>query len=444
MSHTVDIAYGRGHLRVLLQEGIEPTIIRKTALPKLENPKRAVEDALAAPIEAPPLAELAKGRQSACLLICDITRPVPNKLFLRPMIETLMAAGLPPEKIVIVVATGLHRANEGAELAELVGDPWVLKTVRVENHFARNDADHVDLGFTARGTPVKIDRRFVEADLRIVSGLIEPHFMAGWSGGRKVIAPGIAHHETIRTFHSARFMEDPLAVQCNLVKNPLHEEQLEIARKIGEIYSLNTVLDEDRDLIHVNFGGIFASHLAAVDFVSDSTVIKVPRRFKTVLTSSAGYPLDKTYYQTVKGMVTPVDILEPGGTLIIASECSEGFGSKEFREAQARMVELGPERFLATLTAKSFAEIDEWQTEMQLKPMRVGKVRLYTTGLTEEESRITGVERVDSVERAVVDSVRRHGDKAVAIIPEGPYVIPIFDGFRGPGFGDRVSGIGDR
>jgi nickel-dependent lactate racemase len=427
MNNTVDIAYGRGSLKVPLREGIEATIIRKTTLPKLRDQKRAVADSLAAPVGALPLAELAKGRRNACILICDITRPVPNKLFLRPVVETLMAAGLPLEKIIIVVATGLHRPNEGAELAELVGDPWVMEHIRVENHFARNDADHVDLGFTTRGTPVKIDRRFIEADLRIVSGLIEPHFMAGWSGGRKVVAPGVAHHETIRTFHSARFMEDPLAIQCNLVNNPLHEEQLEIVRKIGEIYAINTVLDEDRDLIYVNFGEALTSHLSAVDFVSDSTVIKVPRRFKTVLTSSAGYPLDKTYYQTVKGMVTAMDILEPGGTLIIASECSEGFGSREFREAQARMVEMGPERFLATLTAKSFAEIDEWQTEMQLKPMRIGNIVLYTTGLNEEERRITGVELADSVEKAVADSVLRHGDRAVAVIPEGPYVIPVFD-----------------
>ncbi len=426
MSITVDIAFGRGHLKVPLQEGVEPTIIRKTSLPKLADQRRAINDALASPINAAPLTELAKGRKSACILICDITRPVPNKLFLRPIIETLMAAGLPPEKIVIVVATGLHRPNEGAELAELVGDPWVLNTVRVENHFARNDADHVDLGATTRGTPVKIDRRFVEADLRIVSGLIEPHFMAGWSGGRKIVAPGVAHHETIRTFHSARFMEDPLAVQCNLAKNPLHEEQLEIVNKIGEIYSINTVLDEDRDLIHVNFGEVIASHLAAVDFVAESTVIKVPRRFKTVVTSSAGYPLDKTYYQTVKGMVTPMDILEPGGTLIIASECSEGFGSQEFREAQMKLVDIGPERFMATLLAKSFAEVDEWQTEMQLKPMRICNVQLYTTGLNDEERRITAVELVESVEKAIINSVQRHGDKAVAFIPEGPYVIPVF------------------
>ena len=272
----------------------------------------------------------------------------------------------------MLVATGLHRPNEGDELAELVGDPWVLANVRGRSTTspATRRPMSISASRATRGTPVKLDRRFVEADLRIATGLVEPHFMAGWSGGRKVVAPGVAHHETIRTFHSARFMEDPLAVQCNLVGNPLHEEQLEIVRMVGDIYALNTVIDEERDLVYVTFGEIIESHLAAVDFVTHATRIPVPRRFKTVVTSSAGYPLDKTYYQTVKGMVTPLDILEPGGTLIIASECSEGFGSPEFREAQERLVDLGAERFLATLTAKSLADIDEWQTEMQLKPMR--------------------------------------------------------------------------
>jgi nickel-dependent lactate racemase len=144
-----------------------------------------------------------------------------------------------------------------------------------------------------------------------------------------------------------------------------------------------------------------------------------------VVTSSAGYPLDKTYYQTVKGMVTPLDILEPGGTLIVASACSEGFGSREFRESQERLVAMGPERFLAMISAKSLAEIDEWQTEMQLKSMRVGRVQLYTTGLDEGERRATGVEIVASLDAAIAESVTRHGDAAVAVIPEGPYVIPV-------------------
>lgn len=427
--NSIDIAFGRGALQLTLPSAATPTVLRKAVLPKLAGGRAAIEQALDSPVGSPPLSELVRGRKSACILICDITRPVPNRLFLRPMIETMIAGGIPADRIDVLVATGLHRPNEGAELEELVGDPWVLKTVRVTNHFARNERDHVDLGATeTRGTPVRLNRLLVEADLRIATGLVEPHFMAGWSGGRKVVAPGVAGHETIRTFHSARFMEDPLAVQCNLVGNPLHEEQLQIVRKVGEIYALNTVLDEHRDLVCVTFGEIIASHLAAVDFVTGATCINVPRRFKTVVTSAAGYPLDKTYYQTIKGMVTPLDILEPGGTLIIASECSEGFGSPEFREAQARLVELGPERFLATLTAKTLADVDEWQTEMQLKPMRVGRIQLYTTNLDAEERRITGVELVPSLDAAVADSVARHGDGAVAVIPEGPYVVPVHAG----------------
>jgi nickel-dependent lactate racemase len=424
---TIAISFGRGHLPLSLPAIAKPTIIRKQALPKIADQPAAVTAALNEPIGSPPLAQLARGRNSACILICDITRPVPNRLFLRPMIQTMIEAGIPRDKIVVLIATGLHRPNLGDELAELVGDPWVLENVRVENHYARNEEDHIDLGPTrTRGTPVKLDRRFVDADLRIATGLVEPHFMAGWSGGRKVIAPGVAHHETIRTFHSARFMEDPLAVQCNLVGNPLHEEQLEIVRMLGDVYGLNTVLDEDRDLVCVTFGEIIASHAAAVAFVSEVTQIASPRKFSTIVTSSAGYPLDKTYYQTIKGMVTPLDILEPGGTLIIASECSEGFGSAEFREAQARLVDLGPERFLATLTAKDLAEIDEWQTEMQLKPMRLGSVELYTTGLSGDDRMLTGVHMIDDIGEAIERSIAKSGDTAVAIIPEGPYVVPRF------------------
>ena len=249
--------------------------------------------------------------------------------------------------------------------------------------------------------------------------------MAGYSGGRKVIAPGVAHADTIRTFHNARFMGDPQARECNLEGNPLHEEQLEIVGKIGEVYGLNTVIDEDRNLAQVTFGEIVASHAAAVAFVRSMVEIRVPRRFHTVVTSAGGAPLDETYYQTVKGMVTPLDILEPGGTLVIGSECSEGFGSAEFRAAQARLTRLGPDAFLRGLQAQALAEIDEWQTQKQLKPMRLGRVQLYTGGLTAEERALTGVEVVPSLDRAIRDSMERSGDDAVCIIPEGPYVVPL-------------------
>ncbi len=422
----VEVLYGRSGLRVRLPAEARATLIGKRPLRKVFDPQTAVRDALSRPVGAAPYETLVRERGSACILICDITRPVPNHLFLRPLIEGMLAAGVPRERITVLVATGLHRPNEGAELDALIGDPWVRQTVAVENHFARDDAAHVDLGSTpSRHTPVKLDRRFVDAELRIATGLVEPHFMAGYSGGRKVIAPGVAHADTIRTFHSARFMEDSAAVQCNLGGNPLHEEQLEIVSMLGEVYAVNTVIDEDRDLVHVNFGEVIASHLAAVEFVAESVRVPVGRRFATVLTSAAGDPLDKTYYQTVKGMVTPLDILEPGGTLIVASACSEGFGSPEFRAAQERLVDLGPDAFLRTLVAKRFADVDEWQTEMQLKATRAGRVQLYTTGLDADERRLTGVETVDSVDDALGQALSRAGDSALAVVPEGPYVVPV-------------------
>ena len=422
----IDLPYGKTHLPVRFRPELDVTVIAKPPMPLIEASSAAVRAALTEPVGCAPFAELARNRRSACILICDVTRPVPNHLFLRPLVETLLAGGIDAGNITVLIATGLHRPNEGDELAALVGDPWVLDRVAVVNHDARDDDAHVDLGRTAtRGTPVKLDRRFVEADLRIATGLVEPHFMAGYSGGRKVVAPGIAHADTIRTFHSARFMEDPLAVQCRLPGNPLHEEQLEIVRMLGDIYAVNTVIDDARRLSFVNFGEIIESHLEAVDFAHDYLTVPVPRKFRTVVTSAAGFPLDQTYYQTVKGMVTPLDILDDDATLIVASDCSEGLGSDAYRAAQRRLIDEGPDAFLASLLAKRLADIDEWESEMQMKAQRAATVQLYC-GLDQGDRVLTGVELIDSVEEALRDSVTASGDRAVAVIPEGPYVVPYY------------------
>lgn len=420
----VELNYGKGTLPVELPDGLDVQVIRKPAMPVLPDPRAATAEALARPVGAPPLGELARGRENCCILICDITRPVPNGTILPVLIRALIAGGMKPADIRVVVATGLHRPNEGAELAELVGDPWVLETVKVENHFARNDADHVDLGLTKRGTRVKLDRRLVEADLRIATGLVEPHFMAGYSGGRKVIVPGVAHAETITRLHSAAFMEHHSAANCVLEGNPLHEEQIEIMGMLGGAHAVNTVIDEHRRMSYVNFGEIVASHEAAVAYVRRYAEVPVGRRFATILTSAAGYPLDKTYYQTVKGMVAPVDILAPGGDLIVASACSEGMGSREYVEAQRRLLAQGDSGFLDGLKAKTRAAIDEWQTEMQLKAARVGAIRLFAEGLQGEQRALTGVTMIEDVRAAVAASVARSGDRGVAVIPEGPYVVP--------------------
>src|SRR6267378_622876 len=418
----LDLNYGRGSYPLDLPDHWDITVIRKPAMPLQPDARAAVRAALSRPVDARPLTEEARGRKTACILICDITRPVPNVLLLPEIVRQLLDSGMKPANITVLVATGLHRPNEGAELEELIGDPWVLNTVKVANHFARNDADHTDLGPTPRGTPVKLDRRFVQAEMKIATGLVEPHFMAGYSGGRKVIAPGVAHRDTITTFHSERFMSHPRADNCVLEGNPLHEEQLAIAAMLGPVFSMDVVIDEARRLSFVSFGEVVQSHALAVAFVERYVRVPVSRRFKTVLTSAAGYPLDKTYYQTVKGMVAPLDILEPGANLIVASECSEGMGSPEYVRAQRRLIALGPDGFLREIEKKRFADVDEWQTQMQLKPMRIGRIHLYCGGPV--DPLLTGVSAIDSVGRAVQDSAREKRDPQVAVIPEGPYVVP--------------------
>lgn len=421
----IELSYGKGTLPVDLPAGLEVTVIRKPAMPVLPDPAGAVQGALNNPVGAGSLMQEARGARSACILICDITRPVPNGLLLQPLIRNLLASGMRADRIRVLVATGLHRPNEGDELEELVGDPWVLRTVAVENHFARNDADHVLLGTTRSGTVVKLDQRFVEADLKIVTGLVEPHFMAGYSGGRKVIAPGVAHAETITTFHNARFMSHERAENLVLEGNPLHLEQLEIVAMLGRVLAVNTTIDEHRRLSFVNYGEVIDSHRDAVEFIRRYAQVSVPRRYRTVVTSAAGYPLDTTYYQTVKGMVAPIDILEPGGNLIVASECSEGIGSSEYAQAQRRLLDLGPDGFFRDISRKSHADIDEWQTQMQLKPMRVAGIHLYSTGLQGADRDLTGVQMIDSLAGTIEQCARASGDPYVAVIPEGPYVVPV-------------------
>ena len=421
----VELSYGKAGLRFELPDEADVTMIRKPRMSIVQDTRQAVDFALSHPVGLDSISSVVEPSSRVCIAICDVTRPVPNEIFLRPLIEMLCRLGVTTDRITVLIATGLHRPNEGEELRALIGDDWVLDNVRVVNHFARNDADHVFLGKTRkRGTVVRLDRRFVEADIRIATGLVEPHFMAGYSGGRKVIAPGLAHAETITTFHNARYMSDPLATNCNLSGNPLHEDQLEIVDLLGGAYALNVVIDDRRNLSFVNFGEIVASHQAAIDYARRYCEVAVPSRFPTVVTSAAGYPLDATYYQTIKGMVGAMGILEPGGDLVICSACSEGMGSADFISAQQELVRVGHRTFLASLMQKTHADIDEWQTQMQLKPMSVGAIHLFTEGLSEEEFRWTGVNRVTSPGPFLRAMLAAKSDRRVAVIPEGPYVVP--------------------
>jgi len=421
---TVDLPYGRERLVVRLPARCQATIVAKPPMPTAADPQAAVEAAFDEPVGTDRLEALAGDCSSACIALCDITRPVPNQLFLRSLLDRLHAGGISSDRTTILIATGLHRPCVDDEIAEIVGDPLLHHSVRILNHHARVDAEHTEIGHTSRGTPIRIDKRFVEADLRIVTGLVEPHFMAGYSGGRKLVAPGLAHAETITTLHNHEFMAHPLAASCVTVGNPLHEELTEIANLVGDIVAVNTVIDESRRLAFINFGEVHQSHADAVAFARRWSEVPVPRRFKTVLTSGGGHPLDATYYQTVKGMVGAADLVENGGDILIASACTEGIGSPSFASAQTRLLDLGVDGFLGDISRKKRADVDEWQTQMQLRAQAQAHIGLYSGGLDDEARAITGVETVESLERAIAASAERHGDERIAVVPEGPYVVP--------------------
>jgi nickel-dependent lactate racemase len=417
----VRLAYGRSGLEVELPEDRVVRTLSYQETAPLENPELAVRQALLQPTGSVPLAELARGRKSACVLVCDITRPVPNALILRPLLDTIEAAGVPREKITILIATGLHRPNEGRELVEIVG-PYVAENYRVENHHGRDRQEHTYLGESPRGLPIWIDTRYVEADLKIATGLIEPHFMAGFSGGRKLVCPGVAGIETIRPWHSPRFLEHPKADIGSLDGNPVHEENTWVARRAGCDFIVNVVIDDQQRPLKFVAGDMEAAFLEGVDFVRGVVTDSVPEPVDVVVTSSAGYPLDTTYYQSIKGLVAALPIVKPGGTIVIAAGLADGIGSPEFQQGLRDNPDL--EAFMQRISRGDYFFMDQWQLEELVKVVRKAQVTYVTDGLSPEAFHGLHAEHAPSVEHAVADAIARHGAKTtIAVIPKGPYVV---------------------
>jgi nickel-dependent lactate racemase len=418
----VTLDYGRTGLDVTLPDDrlIAPPLTIKDA-PPLPDPERALEEALRNPTGTRPLAELARGKKSACVVVCDITRPVPNKFILPPVLRTIEAAGVPRDAITILVATGLHRPNEGAELVELVGEE-VARTYRCENHFGKDRDSHEYLGTTPAGVPAWIDRRYLRAELKITTGLIEPHLMAGYSGGRKVICPGIAGLDTVKVWHGPRFLEHPRA-DCGIVEgNPVHDENTRIAKMAGCDFIVNVCLDGKRRVTWLGAGDMVAAWEKGVQFCRDAVKAGVPRLCDVVVTSGAGYPLDTTWYQAVKGLTGAMPIVRPGGTIVMAASLTEGLGSPEFR----RQLDEYEARGRYDVPSESdTCEMDEWQLVMMKKVVSRCRVKVVTGGLPADVLRRCRVEPAASVEEAVSESLAEYGPGArLAVIPKGPYVLP--------------------
>ncbi|MEP6716151.1 MAG: nickel-dependent lactate racemase [Terriglobia bacterium] len=420
MALNLKLAYGKQGVSVALPDGFEYTVLEAKAAAPLANADVAIGDALDRPIGQLPLYELARGKRSAAISVCDITRPAPNRVVLPHVLARLERAGIERANIVILIATGLHRAATDSEIREIVGAE-IASEYRVENHDARDLASHRYLGVTASGTPAWVDERFVAADLRMSLGFIEPHLMAGFSGGRKLVTPGLAAQETIKVIHSPRFMREPAAVEGSIARNPLHRELVELASMAGHQFMVDVALARDRSIAGVFAGDPVEAHRKGVAFVSEALLQKVERPVDAVITTGAGYPLDLTYYQCIKGVTAASHIVREGGRILVAGACSEGCGGPEFSEMLGWHAD--PQSFLAALDGAPVT-VDQWQLEkLALVAMRA-EILYCVPGLAPALRAQLWGSSFDDPQQAV-DALLAglpSGSK-VAIIPEGPYVL---------------------
>jgi nickel-dependent lactate racemase len=416
----IHLAFGREGLDVDLPGGFEYRILECPPTVALADPVDSIVSALRAPAAGSPLADLAQGKKSAAISVCDITRPAPNPVVLPPLLRALHSAGIPRSGTRILIATGLHRAATEAEIRQITG-PEVYGRVEVLNHDARNTAQHRNIGTTKSGTPVWIDQRFLDADLHITLGFIEPHLMLGFSGGRKLVAPGLAGEATIKELHSSRFMRDERTCEASISDNPLHEELLEIARMARQDFIIDTTLTRDRRISGVFAGEPVGAHRAGVEWVRAKTMQTLDGYADAVITTSAGYPLDLTFYQTVKGVTAASHLVKPGGKILLFGACQEGAGAPEFREMLLRY--RTADDFMRAIEGQPVS-IDQWQLEKLALAARKAKILYCLPGLPQEyRAQLWGpaFEHPEEALRAFFQGLR--AGHRVAVIPEGPYVL---------------------
>jgi lactate racemase len=414
----VQMAFGKRGLELELPEGPDYHVVKVHSAPPLQDVEKALAAALDNPVAGLPLLEVASGKKSAAISVCDITRPAPNPITLPPVLERLHRAGIPAENVTICIATGLHRGATEDELRTILG-PEIAASYNIANHDAKDRELHRFVGSTRQGTPVYIDERFMAADLHVTLGFIEQHLMLGFSGGRKLVAPGLAAQETIKVLHSPRFMRETRATEGSISQNPLHTELLEVARMARHDFMLDVTLTKAREISGVFTGEPVAAHAAGVEFMRNSSVEYLPDPVDAVITTAAGYPLDLTLYQAIKGVTAVQHILKPGGAILILGECSEGVGSPEFA-AMVRRYQ-GPRAFLAAIENVT-VEVDQWQLEKLALVALKHDVLLYMPGIAGENLGALRKDSFDSAPAAVAALLSRLPKNArVAVVPDGPY-----------------------
>ncbi len=420
----VELAYGRTGLRVELDDRAQ--VIEPRYLPGLPDELAAIRSALRAPCSGRPLGEVVPAGASVGISVCDITRPFPGRRVLPVLLEELQAAHA--GQVTLFIATGTHRVCTPSELDEMLG-PQVRAAAGIVQHDAFDLPSHRAVSnVLGTQTPALVMADFLDQDVRITTGFIEPHFFAGFSGGPKMVAPGLAAVETVLDLHSAARIGDPHATWGVTEGNPVHDAVRDIARTVGVAFNLDVTLNRQHDITNVFAGELFSSHAMGCDFARKTAMVAVPAPYDVVVTTNSGYPLDQNLYQTVKGMSAAAQIVKSGGAIVVASECSDGLPNHGGYKDLLRNGH-DPETFLKQLWAPGFSVHDQWEVQVQAQIQRKARVYLKAEGLSPEQVRAAWLEPVDDVAEQAQECLAAAGrDARLAVLPQGPQTIPYVGG----------------
>lgn len=412
------LRYGRGDLCVDIPSS-RVTVLEPAFVAGLADEASAFRDAVRRPIGSRPLRECVGAGDRLAVAIPDITRPLPSDRLLPWLFEEL--SHVPADHVTIINGTGSHRVNTDDELRSMVGED-VARRFTIVNHSAHDPSRVVLAGRSPDGRPVHLNREWVEADRRIVLGFIEPHFMAGFSGGYKGVFPALADIDAIMHYHRAAVIGDPRSTWGRLDGNPTQEQICANGSLLPVDFCVNLTLNRAGRITRFFCGDPLEAHRVGCEFARATAMVGQPRPFPIVVTTNSGYPLDQNLYQTVKGMSAAAQIVEPGGFILAAARCNDGFPAHgHFRRL---MVEhSGAQAILDTITAPGFSVYDQWEAQILAMILIKARVALFSE-LAPEDVRAAHLEPVADISSRLAEELLRVGDAPIAVLPEGPMTIP--------------------
>jgi lactate racemase len=420
----VHLPYGEHGIDAEVPDGAD--VLLPARMPPLANPDAAVRAAVASPLGTAPLARLAAGRRSAAIVVSDVTRPVPNNVIVPPLLDALAEAGISDDAVTIVIGTGLHRPSRPDERERILGAE-LLRRCHVVDHDARDDASLRRLLTTPRGVDVHVNRVYLDAEVRILTGFVEPHLFAGYSGGGKAMLPAICGAGAIMANHDARMVGHPKATWCVTDGNPIFEEMRDVALKSDPTFTLNVTLDEAKRITGVFAGELVAAHDAAIAQAARQALRPVEQAYDVVVATNMGYPADLNLYQSVKGMSVAAQACADGGVILLVAECREGVGGPEYVELMRS--EESPRALLDRFGSGAHETVhDQWQVQVQAMVQARCDVWLHSS-LPREQVEASHLRHAPDVDRtlAAIVAERREAlgrEPRACVLPYGQLTVP--------------------